>query len=58
MTLGKRLQQARIEAGLSQKQLCGNLITRNQLSQLEHDRTLPSLGTLSILAQRLGRPIS
>lgn len=58
MTLGQRLRQARIAAGLSQRQLCGAAITRNQLSQLECDRAVPSLGTLSYLAGRLGKPVS
>lgn len=58
MTLGERLRQARLEAGLSQRQLCEDTITRNQLSQLEHDRSVPSLETLSVLARRLGRPMS
>ena len=58
MTLGQRLRQARIAAGLSQRQLCGTAITRNQLSQLECDRAVPSLGTLSYLAGRLGKPVS
>lgn len=58
MTLGEKLRRARTEAGLSQKQLCAGRITRNQLSQLEHDRAAPSLDTLRYLAQRLGRPVS
>ena len=33
--LGQRLKEARIEAGLSQRQLCGDTITRNMLSQIE-----------------------
>ena len=28
MTLGERLRQARLEAGLSQRQLCGEEVTR------------------------------
>lgn len=58
MTLGQRLLEARQAAGLSQRELCGDRITRNQLSQLEHDRVRPSLETLRYLADRLGRPLS
>ena len=58
MTIGQRLLQARQAAGLSQREVCGDRITRNQLSQLEHDRTQPSLETLRYLAGRLGRPLS
>ena len=58
MELGKRLRQARLEQGISQRQLCGEMITRNMLSQIENDSARPSMDTLRYLAQRLGRPVS
>jgi transcriptional regulator with XRE-family HTH domain len=58
MELGKRLRQARMEAGLSQRQLCGDEITRNMLSQIENGSAKPSMATLQYLAGRLGKPIS
>ena len=58
MELGQRLRQARIEQGLSQRQLCGDVITRNMLSQIENGTARPSMDTLSCLASRLGKPIS
>lgn len=58
MELGEKLRQARIEAGLSQRQLCGEEITRNMLSQIEHGTASPSMHTLKYLAARLGRPMS
>lgn len=58
MELGEKLRQARLEAGLSQRALCGDTITRNMLSQIEHGAAGPSLDTLKILAQRLGKPVS
>ena len=58
MELGKRMKQARLEAGLSQRQLCGGEITRNMLSQIENGAARPSMDTLRYLAGRLGRPIS
>lgn len=58
MELGERLRQARIEAGLSQRQLCGETITRNMLSQIENGSARPSMDTLRYLASRLGKPIS
>lgn len=58
MDLGQKLRQARQEAGLSQRQLCGEEITRNMLSQIENGSARPSMDTLRYLAQRLGRPIS
>ena len=58
MDLGSRIKQARLEAGLSQRQLCGDTITRNMLSQIENGAARPSMDTLRILASRLGRPLS
>lgn len=58
MELGEKLLQARQEAGLSQRQLCGDVITRNMLSQIEHGTARPSMATLQYLASRLGKPIS
>ena len=58
MDLAEKLKAARLEAGLSQRQLCGDTITRNMLSQIENGAARPSMGTLQYLAQRLGKPIS
>lgn len=58
MELGQRLKQARLEAGLSQRQLCGESITRNMLSQIENGSARPSMDTLRLLAGRLGKPLS
>ena len=58
MELGEKLRLARQEAGLSQRQLCGDVITRNMLSQIEHGTARPSMDTLKYLASRLGRPMS
>lgn len=58
MTLGQKLRQAREEAGLSQRQLAGTEMTRNMLSQLEHDTARPSMRSLCYLAGRLGKSVS
>ena len=58
MELGTRLKQARLEAGLSQRQLCGDVITRNMLSQIENGTAKPSMDTLRYLAAALGKPVS
>lgn len=58
MELGEKILRSRLEAGLSQRQLCGDTITRNMLSQIEHGTARPSMGTLKILAARLGKPVS
>ena len=55
--LGERLKQARLEMGLSQRQLCDGIVTRNMLSLLESGRTKPSMDTLTALAARLGKPV-
>lgn len=57
MELGQLLKQARLEAGLSQRQLCGEEITRNMLSQIENGAARPSMETLRYLAGRLGKPV-
>jgi len=58
LELGNLLKQARLEAGLSQRQLCGTEITRNMLSQIENGSARPSMPTLQYLAARLGKPVS
>ena len=58
MELGEKLRQARIEAGLSQRQLCGEEITRNMLSLIENGSAKPSMKTLRYLAGRLGKSLS
>ena len=58
MTLGEKLRQARLEAGLSQRQLCGEEVTRNMLSQIENGSAKPSMATLSYFAARLGKSVS
>ena len=58
MELGQRLRQARLEAGLSQRQLCGSEITRNMLSLIENGSAKPSMKTLQYLAARLGKSVS
>ena len=58
MELGERIRQARLEAGLSQRQLCADVITRNMLSQIENGAARPSMGTLRYLARQLGKSLS
>ena len=56
--MGSRIKEARLEAGLSQRQLCGEHMTRNMLSQIESGSANPSMKTLQYLAQQLGKPVS
>jgi transcriptional regulator with XRE-family HTH domain len=57
MELGEKLKQARLDAGLSQRQLCGEEITRNMLSLIENGAAKPSMKTLQYLAGRLGKSV-
>lgn len=58
MELSQKLKQARLDAGLSQKALCGDRITRNMLSQIENGSARPSMDTLRYLAHQLNKPLS
>lgn len=58
MELGSKIKAARMEAGLSQRQLCGTHMTRNMLSQIENGSAHPSMKTLRYLAEQLGKPVS
>lgn len=58
MELGKRIKACRLEAGMSQRQLCGDYMTRNMLSQIESGTARPSMDTLAYLAHRLGKTVS
>ena len=58
MELGQKLRQARLEAGITQRQLCGEEITRNMLSQIENGSARPSMQTLQYLARQLGKPVA
>ncbi len=57
MELGARIRQERLAKGLSQRQLCGNVITRNMLSQIENGTAKPSMDTLVYLATQLEKPV-
>lgn len=58
MDLGQKILQTRMSLGLSQRQVCGDTITRNMLSQIEHGTAKPSMATLQYLAGKLGKPVS
>ena len=57
MEIGAKLRQARLEAGLSQRQLCEGIVTRNMLSQIENGSARPSMDTLALFASRLGKTV-
>lgn len=54
MTLGEKIKDLRIASGITQSEVCQNVITRNMLSRIENGAALPSLPTLRYLAKQLG----
>ena len=54
--LPERLRQARKEAGLTQAELGGEMLSRQAVSQFELGQAQPSLDALAIIAERTGRP--
>ena len=57
MELGEKIRRARLAAGLSQRQLAGDEITRNMLSLIENGTAKPSVKTLRYLSGRLEKPL-
>ncbi|PKM95074.1 MAG: hypothetical protein CVU84_07065 [Firmicutes bacterium HGW-Firmicutes-1] len=58
MTLGQKVKEARIAKQMTQKELAGDFITRNMLSQIENDNAAPSIKTIEHIASVLDKPIS
>ena len=58
MELGRKIKETRLAAGLSQRQLCGDYMTRNMLSLIENGAAKPSVDTLEFLAKQLGKTVS
>lgn len=53
MTIGEKIKKLRTDKLMSQSELAGSEITRNMLSQIEHDTATPSLQTVRYIASRL-----
>lgn len=58
LTLGQKIKAIRKEKGLTQAELVGDRITRNQLSLIENGINNPSISTLEFIASRLNVPMS
>ena len=56
-TLGERVRAARRELGMSQAQLAGGELTKGFISQVEAGLVRPSVRSLQIMANRLGRSL-
>ncbi|MEE0970281.1 MAG: helix-turn-helix transcriptional regulator [Clostridia bacterium] len=57
MNIGEKIKNLRLSKLMTQKELAGNEITRNMLSQIENGAAMPSLHTLIYLAGRLSVPV-
>jgi transcriptional regulator with XRE-family HTH domain len=53
-SIGTRLRKARLQAGLTQKQLAGDRYSKAYVSALENGSSKPSMAALNYLATRLG----
>ena len=53
MNLGEKLKQLRRLRGVTQKELAGNFLTRNMLSQIERGVAMPSYATIALLSKKL-----
>src|SRR5262245_40147835 len=52
--LGERLRQLRVSAGLTQTDLAGDRVPKEDVSQIERGKTRPTRETVEWLAVRLG----
>ena len=58
MNLGEKIKNLRISKNITQNALSGDKITRNMLSQIENGKAMPSLETLTYIANELKMPLS
>lgn len=58
MNLGEKIKEIRISKNITQKDLAGDKITRNMLSQIENGKASPSLDTLEYIAAKLELPLA
>lgn len=56
MNIGEKIKNIRTAKMITQKEIAGDMITRNMLSRIENGVALPSLPTLLYLSKRLGVP--
>ena len=55
--MGELLRQARLEAGLTQRELCGERITRDMRGERENGAARPQMATLEDGPYALGKPV-
>jgi tetratricopeptide (TPR) repeat protein len=54
ISMGERLRQLRVSAGLTQSELAGDRFSKEYVSQIERGKTRPTVETIEWLASRLG----
>ena len=54
MTIGEKIKERRLAAGLTQSDLAADQLTRNMICEIESGKAMPSLKTALYLAKRLG----
>lgn len=54
--IGERIKSIRQQKMMTQRELCGSIITRNMLSCIENGTANPSIKTLEYIAERLNVP--
>ena len=53
MNIGKKIRSLRMQRGMTQRELAGDMITRNMLSSIENGAAMPSISSLLYIAERL-----
>lgn len=53
MEIGSKIKKARQLKNMTQTELCGDFVTRNMLSAIEHNKALPSLPVLEYFIEKL-----
>lgn len=56
--VGEKIRALRLKMGMTQQDVAGNDFTKSFISQIEKNHARPSLKSLQIIADRLGKPIS
>lgn len=56
--VGEKIRALRLKMGMTQQDLAGTDFTKSFISQIEKNHARPSLKSLQIIADRLGKPIS
>jgi tetratricopeptide (TPR) repeat protein len=57
-SLGKKIKKLRKEQNLTQQDLAGNYFSKSYISLIERGKINPSIKALTLLAERLNRPVS